>query len=208
MGAIYLCMTILVMVAVGSFATSGILSCPAHMAESNAETLETMATPDEAPIQGTIMGTDYGISDKDVYANFGGALTSVMDIDTTISNDTTVTVDFDSNGGSDIESQTIEKGAEAIKPIDPKREGYVFDGWCLDEECTTLWVFETPVFEDTTLYAKWKTVTVENIPAVVIPPETDDSGNMWFNFILFSISLFVLTTCGFFHKEREGWNRR
>ncbi|HAS55741.1 MAG TPA: hypothetical protein DCR94_00460, partial [Firmicutes bacterium] len=45
------------------------------------------------------------------------------------------TVSFDSNGGTAIESRTVEYGQVMSKPTDPTREGdeyyesYTFDGW-------------------------------------------------------------------------------
>ncbi|MCM1306935.1 MAG: InlB B-repeat-containing protein [Bacteroides sp.] len=46
-----------------------------------------------------------------------------------------VTVRFNSNGGSDVEKQRIQKDTKAKKPTDPTKEGYVFYGWYEDESC-------------------------------------------------------------------------
>ena len=53
--------------------------------------------------------------------------------------------------------QLIESGNKLIKPEnDPIREGYVFDGWCLDKEGNNKWNFEEDVvLKNTFLYAKW-----------------------------------------------------
>jgi len=42
-------------------------------------------------------------------------------------------------------------------PSDPVREGYAFDGWYYEEECTTSWDNQVPTSENEklTLYAKW-----------------------------------------------------
>lgn len=53
---------------------------------------------------------------------------------------------------------TLEaSGANArfAEPEDPTREGYVFDGWYLDENFETPYSFNTVVTDDITLYAKW-----------------------------------------------------
>lgn len=44
-----------------------------------------------------------------------------------------------------------------IIPADPVREGYVFDGWYYEEECTNLWDNQFPLSEThtLTLFAKW-----------------------------------------------------
>ena len=68
----------------------------------------------------------------------------------------TITVTFDSKGGSNVDAITINKGAELTLPKDPTYKGYTFKGW-VD-------VNDRPIYdkallsEDTTLYAKWKKV--------------------------------------------------
>ena len=66
----------------------------------------------------------------------------------------TITVTFDSKGGSNVDAITINKGTELTLPKDPTYKGYTFKGW-VD-------VNDRPIYdkallsEDTTLYAKWK----------------------------------------------------
>lgn len=68
----------------------------------------------------------------------------------------TITITFDSKGGSAVDSITINKGTELILPQDPTYAGYTFKGW-YD-------INETPIHnnvlldEDTTLYAKWEKI--------------------------------------------------
>ena len=59
-----------------------------------------------------------------------------------------VTVTFDSG----VAAQTMDVNSTATEPTDPKRDGFVFDGWYNDN---TKYAFETPVTEDITLTAKW-----------------------------------------------------
>ncbi len=67
---------------------------------------------------------------------------------------TKYTVTFDSNGGSEVESQTVEEGKPAVKPADPTKEGYTFAGWYRGTE---EWNFETStVTGDVTLVAAWE----------------------------------------------------
>ena len=65
-------------------------------------------------------------------------------------------VTFDSNGGSNVTSQTVENGKTATIPQDPTRSGYEFLGWFTDEDFNEVYRFTTPVTEDITIYAKWK----------------------------------------------------
>ena len=67
----------------------------------------------------------------------------------------TVTVGFESNGGSAVASQTVAFGGRATKPADPTRAGYTFGGWFSDEGLTSVYDFNTSVERPTTLYAKW-----------------------------------------------------
>ena len=64
----------------------------------------------------------------------------------------TYTVNFDSAGGSKIESQKIKDGGVVVEPIKPKREGYTFDSWYLDNK---KYNFNDKVFKNMTLLAKW-----------------------------------------------------
>ena len=72
----------------------------------------------------------------------------------------TYTVTFDSNGGSDVPSQSgIIYAGKATKPEDPIKDGYVFDGWWIEGE---KWSFVGySVTEDITLIAKW--IKISNI---------------------------------------------
>lgn len=65
------------------------------------------------------------------------------------------TVTFESDGGSEVESQVVDEGQTAVKPNDPVKEGFSFEGWYLDEEFTTEYDFTTAITENIVLYAKW-----------------------------------------------------
>ena len=66
---------------------------------------------------------------------------------------TTYTVTFDSDGGSAVATQTVEKDKAAAKPADPTRSGYIFKGWYLG---STKYDFSKPVTGNITLKAKWE----------------------------------------------------
>ena len=61
------------------------------------------------------------------------------------------TVTFDSDGGSAVSEQKL-LNAPAVKPADPKKDGYEFDGWYLED---TKYAFDTNVTKDITLKAHW-----------------------------------------------------
>ena len=72
---------------------------------------------------------------------------------------TNVTVTFDSNGGGEVESQTIQQGQSAQRPADPIKDGYAFIGWYdkADLEYSNMpeWNFSYPVTKDLELVAQW-----------------------------------------------------
>lgn len=68
----------------------------------------------------------------------------------------TFVVTFDSQGGSAVKQQTVEKDGLVTKPADPVREGYDFAGWYSEPGCVNAWDFYADKVEkDITLYAKW-----------------------------------------------------
>ncbi|MBQ9071532.1 MAG: InlB B-repeat-containing protein, partial [Bacilli bacterium] len=76
-----------------------------------------------------------------------------------IKNIETFVVKFNSDGGTTISNQVIEKGNKILKPEDPVKEGYTFKGWTLNDE---IYNFETIVEADLELKAKWEKEPVIN----------------------------------------------
>ena len=81
------------------------------------------------------------------------------------------TVTFDSNGGTAIDSVTVNKGDLVSEPTYPTKEGYTFDGWYKDDN---LWDFENKVYSDLTLISKWSlntyTITIDTDGGMPIEP--------------------------------------
>lgn len=69
-------------------------------------------------------------------------------------------VSFVTNGGSEVEEQTVGHNLTATKPEDPTKPNHTFAGWYADEELTNEFVFDTKITDDTTVYAKWEQDTV------------------------------------------------
>lgn len=66
------------------------------------------------------------------------------------------TVSFNTKGGSDVPSQTVEYGKTATKPDAPTLDGKVFMGWKEKEADTSYFDFNTPITADKTLIAIWQ----------------------------------------------------
>ena len=68
-------------------------------------------------------------------------------------------IKFDTDGGSAILDQVVEKNANVKMPEEPVREGYIFKGWYFDDE---EYNFDTPVIKNLNLKARWEKVTSSN----------------------------------------------
>lgn len=65
-------------------------------------------------------------------------------------------VTFDSQGGSIVPDQYIEKDGKVTKPTNPTKAGFDFGGWYTNTSYSTQWNFDTnTVTGNMTLYAKW-----------------------------------------------------
>ena len=86
---------------------------------------------------------------------------------------TTLTVTFDSNGGSTVTEITgLSYNDTITAPAAPTKTGYIFDGWYKESSCTTEWNFSSDkVTENITLYARW---TLEP-PSVMITGAPEES---------------------------------
>ena len=87
-----------------------------------------------------------------------------------------VTVTFDSNQGTAVDSQLVTVGDKVAKPADPTKKGYTFSGWFTDEDCTKAYDFDADVDgtqPEFTLYAGWKAAA----PSTVQPGAGDNGNN-------------------------------
>lgn len=65
----------------------------------------------------------------------------------------TVTVSFQSNGGTNVNSIELLSGTSIFEPLKPTLKNHTFLGWYLNDE---LFDFNTKINENITLVAKWK----------------------------------------------------
>ena len=111
-------------------------------------------------------GRDVTTSKKDI-TGYTTTFTGWSTNTGTINQDTLVTanytrviisyiVTFDTDGGSNVPSQTIDHGSKVTKPSDPTKEGYSFDKWYTDDTYETEFDFEnTTITKTTTIYGKF-----------------------------------------------------
>ena len=85
----------------------------------------------------------------------------------------TVTVKFNSNGGTKVDNQKVKKGEKAIEPKNITKYGFIFDGWYINSK---KYDFDTPVTKGITLYAKWSEDT--NIPRYTVKFDSNKGSNV------------------------------
>lgn len=73
----------------------------------------------------------------------------------TIADSATVKVNFNLDGGTGTTLQKVLRGQKLAEPTKPYKSAYTFDGWYNGEQ---KYDFDTPVFSEITLTAKWKYV--------------------------------------------------
>lgn len=68
----------------------------------------------------------------------------------------TYTIIFDTRGAMPYDAKEIKPNNTIPKPADPVMEGYIFEGWV--DENDNPYDFSTPVKENLTLLAKWRSI--------------------------------------------------
>lgn len=105
------------------------------------------------PYDGTTDLADTQDAEVDIYAKWG--------LDSNY-----VEVNFNSNGGSEVPTQAVEKAIGIVtRPSNPTKNGYTFVNWYKESIFNTVWDFDAMIAtESITLYAKWKINNVTPIP--------------------------------------------
>ncbi len=104
---------------------------------------------------------------------------TVFDFETAIKANTTLkahwtiktfTVTFDTDGGGEIATQTVNYNRFAIKPAEPTKEGYAFAGWYNGD--TEFWFNSIAITENITVKAKWD-IILDDLYSKIAAGETD-----------------------------------
>jgi uncharacterized repeat protein (TIGR02543 family) len=77
--------------------------------------------------------------------------------------DSSYTVSFNSNDGSEVAPLTVGGGGTVGRPPNPTREHYSFENWYSDSGLSNEYDFNSPVTTDITLYAKWNPIPVSGV---------------------------------------------
>lgn len=88
------------------------------------------------------------------------------------------TITFETNGGSKIDSVTVNEGYLLNRPQDPAKADHTFAGWYTNAALTNAYDFASAVVGDMTLYAKWeKTPEKPEKPKEPNKPKKPDKSN-------------------------------
>ncbi|MBO5008341.1 MAG: InlB B-repeat-containing protein [Clostridia bacterium] len=76
---------------------------------------------------------------------------------------TRYTVKFETDSGTNISDSRVTRNAKLVKPENPAKDDYIFDGWYTEKTFENLYDFESKVTKNFTLYAKWRKTNVADI---------------------------------------------
>jgi uncharacterized repeat protein (TIGR02543 family) len=106
----------------------------------------------------------------------GLLLVSCSDSKLIASNDGPYTVDFNSMGGSEVTSVTVDEHEIFLPPSIPTKEGFIFAGWYLDANYYYPMAFNAGTAGNLTLYAKWvteQTLNVNDLRSIILTVLTE-----------------------------------
>ena len=99
-------------------------------------------------------------------------------VDWTPDKKTYYTVSFETFGGSEIPDETVEAFNSAVLPT-PAKEGFLFDGWYLDNSFSGESVTSLVPTADTVLYAHWvKDPNLPTIYTITFEPQNGESATL------------------------------
>ena len=96
----------------------------------------------------------------------GGTFLGKVTGNGTIADSATVNVNFDLDGGTGTTLQKVLRGQKLAEPTKPYKSAYTFDGWYNGEQ---KYDFDTPVFIEITLTAKWTYVGSSSSGSTIEP---------------------------------------
>lgn len=133
-----------------------------------------------------ITNQDYKVSTADGKDSY---MATCQDITVIVTND--CVVNFESNGGSAVESVNAIYGELLKRPDNPVRDGYKFVGWYSDIDLQKPWDFDADTVQgNMTLYAKWQD---KNAVGPVVDADVNNNNNGGIAVVLAVIMAVIMT---------------
>ena len=146
-------------IAVGSLKLAA-LDTTSSMNIINSEDVVSMSAQESEDSYGEWIKYDYTMTTgEDIttlgFVLFGGYLDGGID-DISVEKIKPVTVTYETNGGSKVAASKAMTYDYIVPPVEPEKEGYVFEGWYSDRELKNRFNFKKQyIVADMVLYAKW-----------------------------------------------------
>ena len=147
----------------------------------------------------------YGYDSVGTYLALGSAYASVehgeKDVNIQLSWDLAnkmdyVVVRFNTNGGTAIDSQKIQKGSTATQPSDPTKIGCTFEGWYTTSDFSSEFNFSTAIEYNRTIFARWAGRTVGDLYVSQTGSDTTGDGTESAPFATLQKAIDTLRTLG------------
>lgn len=98
----------------------------------------------------------------------------------------TITMSFESNGGTSVDSITTYEGSPFTKPVDPTRSSsnsdkytFTFAGWFTDSDLKSAYDWTALASADIRLYAKWSFSVIDNTPSGRTHYQINKNADTW-----------------------------
>ena len=146
-------------IAVGSLKLAA-LDTTSSMNIINSEDVVSMSAQESEDSYGEWIKYDYTMTTgEDIttlgFVLFGGYLDGGID-DISVEKIKPVTVTYETNGGSKVAASKAMTYDYIVPPVEPEKEGYVFEGWYSDRELKNRFNFKKQcIVANMVLYAKW-----------------------------------------------------
>jgi len=110
-------------------------------------------------LSGAVLTLDFSVEgDADTVASYENGVITLTYRGATVRmlKKVNYTVNFETNGGTEIENITVMNGKNVSKPADPTKDGFIFVGWYKDSAFTQAFTFSSDIVtSDITVYARW-----------------------------------------------------
>ena len=141
------------------------------------EAVEVDIYPDDGENYSTLKVENISLPDDPTYMVEALTLNADGSVHLRLIPKDSVSLTFDTDGGTEVKERTVSKGNTVEKPEDPAKEGYTFDAWYGDEAFAGEFDFAAPINADTKAYARFMK-NIKGVKAHISGTEKDSDGHI------------------------------